>query len=121
MADFYIMEYLQVFITFPDRKTAGRVSRLLLDKRLAACVQVFGPVSSSYHWEGKVEQSREWLCLVKTARQHYQTLEQSVREIHPYKVPEIIALPVVRGYREYLRWLAGELNPVVKRSGKSVV
>ncbi|MGC8798417.1 MAG: divalent-cation tolerance protein CutA [candidate division WOR-3 bacterium] len=106
------MEYLQVFITVPDRRTAARISRVLLAERRAACVQVLGPVASSYHWQGRVEHSREWLCIVKTGRRHYRALERRVRQLHPYEVPEIIALPVSTGYRQYLEWLAGELKPV---------
>lgn len=113
------MGHLQVFISVPDKRTAQRIGQVLLGERLAACVQVLGPVASSYHWQGRVEQSREWLCIVKTTRSHYRQLEQRVREFHPYEVPEIIALPISAGSRQYLEWLAAELQPVKGRGRRT--
>lgn len=110
------MGYLQVFIAVPDKRTASRITRVLLKERLAACIQLIGPITSWYHWQGKLERSREWLCIAKTKTQHYRELEQRVQGIHPYEVPEIIALPISAGWRKYLDWLETELNPVNRRA-----
>lgn len=105
------MRYLQVFVSVPDRRTASRISRMVLKERLAGCVQIYGPIVSSYWWEGRIEQSREWLLLIKTDRAHYPPLEKRVREMHPYQVPEIIAMAINAGYQPYLKWLSSELIP----------
>ncbi|MCX7732684.1 MAG: divalent-cation tolerance protein CutA [candidate division WOR-3 bacterium] len=110
------MRYLQVFVPVPDRRTASRISRTLLEERLAGCVQISGPIVSSYWWEGKIEQSREWLLLIKTDKAHYPLLERRIRELHPYRVPEIIALAITAGYQPYLNWLVSELTASRSRS-----
>ena len=77
----------------------------LVERRLAACVQVVGPVESRYRWEGRVETATEWLCVAKTTAERYDELEAAIGELHSYDVPEILAVPVVRGSAAYLRWL----------------
>lgn len=105
-------EYLQVLTTVARREDAESMARLLLEKRLAACVQVSGPVTSLYWWEGKIEQAEEWYCLAKSERRLYRRLEAAIRGAHAYETPEIVAAPVVEGSEEYLAWLSGELAPV---------
>ncbi len=83
----------------------------LVDRRLAACVQVVGPVESRYRWEGRVETATEWLCVAKTTAERYDELEAAIGELHSYDVPEILAVPVVRGSAAYLRWLGDEAAP----------
>jgi periplasmic divalent cation tolerance protein len=100
---------VQVSTTLPDENTAQRVGRSLVEERLAACAQVVGPVSSSYWWRGAVEQSREWYCYLKTTTSAFPALRQRLEELHPYDVPEIIAVPVVEGSSEYLRWIEESL------------
>ncbi|NPV14763.1 divalent-cation tolerance protein CutA [candidate division WOR-3 bacterium] len=102
--------YLQVFITVPDRATARKITRTLLEKKLAACVQTIGPITSRYWWQGKIASSREYLCIAKTDRSSYSLLEKTVKALHPYEVPEIIALPIATGYHKYLDWLKVALN-----------
>ncbi len=82
-----------------------------MDERLAACVQVVGPVESRYWWEGSVETATEWLCVAKTTADRYDELEAAVRAVHSYDVPEVLAVPVVRGSEAYLRWLGDETSP----------
>lgn len=103
---------LQVVTTTASQEEAQTIAQALVSRRLAACVQVVGPIASTYHWQGKVETSQEWLCLIKTQRSHYGALEQAIGELHSYEVPEILALGVVAGSRGYLDWLGGELNDV---------
>ncbi|MBW2016199.1 MAG: divalent-cation tolerance protein CutA [Deltaproteobacteria bacterium] len=100
--------YLQVFVTVEKREEAERIAGRLLEERLAACVQIIGPVRSTYWWRGNIESSEEWLCLLKTREDLYDDLEETVRNIHSYEVPEILALPIVRGNPDYLKWLTEE-------------
>ncbi len=102
--------YLQVFITVPDRATARKITGALLEKKVAACVQTTGPITSRYWWRGKIAFSREYLCIVKTDRSSYPLLEKTVKALHPYEVPEIIGLPIATSYQKYLDWLKAALN-----------
>ena len=106
------MDVLQVTITAESREQAGALAGALLERRLAACVQVVGPVESRYWWEGTMETSTEWLCVVKTTDDRYDELEAAVRHLHSYDVPEILAVPVVRGSQPYLRWVGAETGQV---------
>ncbi|MFO7637749.1 MAG: divalent-cation tolerance protein CutA [bacterium] len=103
--------YLQVFTTLPGARAAHRLARELVCSRLAACAQVVGPVRSAYRWQGRVEEAREWLCLLKTSRRRFPALARAIRAAHPYEVPEIIALPIAAGSRTYLAWLDDSLRP----------
>lgn len=97
--------YLMVFCTCPDEAVAERLGRLLVDQRLAACVNILPGLTSIYRWQGKTEQGREHLLLIKTRENLYSALEQSLRESHPYELPEIIAVPITTGLPEYFRWI----------------
>lgn len=101
--------YLLVFVTVPDRETGKKVARHLLERRLAACINM-APIYSAYWWEGKIEEAEEVLLLVKTTSERLNDLVKEVKAVHPYQVPEIIAVPVVGGYREYLRWVERETS-----------
>lgn len=102
---------IQVLTTTGSREDADRIARSLVDERLAACVQVLGPITSTYRWQGAIEHGEEWLCLIKSHSDNYAELEQAIRRVHPYQVPEILAMPVVAGSQSYLEWLRGELKP----------
>lgn len=101
---------LQVFTTAHVRELAEQIAEQLVSRRLAACVQVVGPVLSVYRWEGKMDSSQEWLCIIKTRQARYAEVEATIRELHPYEVPEIIATPITAGAAAYLEWLAGATN-----------
>ena len=100
----------QVQATAGSREEADRVAAALLERRLAACVQVVGPVESRYWWEGRLETATEWLCLVKTTDDRVDEVVAVIQDVHSYDVPEIIALPVVAGSEAYLRWIAEVLT-----------
>lgn len=102
---------LQVQTTVDDRGVATSIARALVDERLAACVQVLGPIESTYRWEGAVEGASEWLLLVKTTDDAWPTLSARLATLHPYREPEVIALPVTRGSEGYLGWVRGEVRP----------
>ena len=97
--------------TTPSRVTAGRIARTLVDRRLAACVQIVGPIESIYRWQGRVETACEWLCLIKTTRSRFRAVAAAVESLHPYDTPEMVALPIVGGSPRYLEWLAASVRP----------
>ncbi|MBO3754944.1 MAG: divalent-cation tolerance protein CutA [Candidatus Brockarchaeota archaeon] len=103
-------EYIQVLTTTGKREDAVRIAKILLERKLAGCVQIIGPVSSSYWWKGKVEEAEEWLCIIKSKMDLYNELEETIKENHPYEIPEIIAIPIVSGNRSYLEWMNTELK-----------
>jgi periplasmic divalent cation tolerance protein len=97
--------YVQISTTAPSPEVADAIASALVERRLAACVQVVGPMASTYRWQGAIERAEEWLCLIKTVRDRYDAVAQAIRELHPYETPEIIATPIVAGDAEYLRWI----------------
>ena len=103
-------EALLVFSTFPDLPTAQRIGQILVEERLAACVNLLPKVESIYRWEGKVEQSDETLCLMKTTIGQYQQLESRIKALHPYEVPEVIAVSIAAGLPSYLNWAVAACN-----------
>ncbi|MCS6903631.1 MAG: divalent-cation tolerance protein CutA [Candidatus Bipolaricaulota bacterium] len=103
-------EYVQVITTTASQEEAERIARALLEKRLAACVQIVGPIESLYWWQGKIEQSQEWLCIAKSEHKLFARIEETIKALHSYKVPEILAVPVVAGSESYLRWLSEQVQ-----------
>jgi len=103
-------EFIQVITTVDSRENAVKIAERLLERRLAGCVQVSGPITSSYWWEGRIETSEEWYCVIKTAAGLYKDVEREIVSAHPYEVPEILALPVVDGSKPYLDWLADSMR-----------
>jgi len=103
-------EFIQVVTSIDSEGKAGEIARKLLEERLAACVQVLGPVRSRYWWEGKLEEAEEWLCLVKAKAADYERIESAIKAAHPYTVPEILAMPIATGNPDYLDWLRRETS-----------
>lgn len=101
-------EFVQVMTTIDSREGAQRLAKSIVEIRLAACVQVIGPITSTYWWQGKMETAEEWLCLMKTRREIYAKVEAHIRANHPYDEPEILVMPVVAGSQGYLDWITSE-------------
>ena len=99
---------LLLFTNAPDRDVAMRIARALVDARLAACVNVLSGCTSVYRWDGAVETAEEVPMIIKTRAGRYDEVEAAIRRLHPYELPEILAVPVVHGLSEYLEWVAGE-------------
>jgi periplasmic divalent cation tolerance protein len=99
-----------VFATFPDAETAERIVRIAVEERLAACANILPQIQSIYRWKGAVESATETLVLFKTTAAEYQQLEERIRELHPYEVPEVIAVPIESGQREYLTWISDSVG-----------
>jgi periplasmic divalent cation tolerance protein len=97
--------YVQVGTTAPDRATADRIASAAVTERLAACAHVDGPLQSTYRWQGAVETASEWSCRLKTTVERLPALMARIRELHPYDVPEIVALDIAAGDPAYLRWI----------------
>jgi len=104
-------DFLQMQTTLERQLDAERLATALVERRLAACVQIVGPIQSTYHWKGQIETAEEWLCLIKTRRELYDEVEHAIIELHPYQTPEIIAVPIVTGSEAYLGWVAEETRP----------
>ncbi|MFU8772102.1 MAG: divalent-cation tolerance protein CutA [Anaerolineales bacterium] len=103
--------FIVVLITAPSQEIGEKIATLLIEKRLAACVNITGPVQSLYTWEGKINQDEERLLIVKTKADIFEDkFVAAVQSIHPYDVPEIIALPITMGSRHYLDWLSEEIG-----------
>jgi periplasmic divalent cation tolerance protein len=102
------MHKLLVFTNLPDRASAERLAELLLEQRLAACVNILAPCRSVYRWKGAVQHDEEHPMLIKTSAERYAALEQALRQGHPYELPEIIAVPIEQGLPAYLDWVAAE-------------
>jgi periplasmic divalent cation tolerance protein len=94
-----------VLVMAGSEDEAATIARTLVDERLAACVNIIGPVRSIYRWRGAVEHAREHLLLIKTRARLYTKVERRVRELHSYEVPEVVALPFASGSHPYLEWL----------------
>jgi periplasmic divalent cation tolerance protein len=103
-------EYLQITTTIGARHDAERIAAELVSRRLAACVQISGPIQSTYRWQGAVETAEEWLCTAKTSRAQFVAIQAVVKQLHPYEVPELIATPIVAGSEAYLKWLGEQLS-----------
>jgi periplasmic divalent cation tolerance protein len=103
-------KYIQVITTIDTKEDAEKITEILLNRRLAGCIQIIGPVTSTYWWKNKIEKASEWLCIVKSTKNLFEEIKQSIREIHPYETPEIISIPIVNGDNDYLKWLQDKLK-----------
>ena len=99
------MEEIVVFITASDEDEASKIAKALVEARLAGCVNIIKDIRSIYSWQGKIEDEKEVLIVIKTQKILFYPLMERVKELHSYKVPEIIALPIIEGSEDYLKWL----------------
>jgi len=100
-----MIEPVEVVTTTETQEAAQRIARALVESRLAACVQIRGPIESIYRWKGKIETAEEWQCVAKTRRGLFVQLEQAIARLHTYEVPEILAVLIVEASRPYAEWL----------------
>ena len=101
--------YIQVLTTIDKKDDAEKIARAMVERKLAACVQIAGPISSIYRWKGNIESTQEWQCWIKSKAVLYEEIQEAIKSIHPYEVPEIIAIPIVTGSSQYLQWLENEI------------
>jgi periplasmic divalent cation tolerance protein len=103
-------DYLQVLTTTGSEAEAERIGSMLIERRLAACVQIIGPIASRYRWKDEIEEAREWQCVAKTEAPRYPEVEAAIREAHSYEEPEVVATPIVAGSSGYLGWISASLE-----------
>ncbi len=105
------MSAILVLTNLPDRVAAEKLADALIEKRVAACVNILAPCRSVYRWEGAVQHDEEHPVLIKSTRAAYPALEAQIRALHPYELPEIVAVPIERGLPAYLDWVAAQAQP----------
>jgi periplasmic divalent cation tolerance protein len=105
-----MQSYIQVTTTAETKEQAEKIAQYLVEQKLAACVQITGPITSIYRWKGKVETANEWLCLIKTRDNLFNKVEAAIKKMHSYETPEIVAMPIVKGSKEYLNWIDDQLR-----------
>lgn len=103
-------EFIVILVTAATTEEAETVADTLVRDRLVACANILGGVRSIFHWQGKIDEADEHLIIMKGRSEHFQRIEQRVRELHSYEVPEIIALPILAGSAPYLNWLRRETS-----------
>lgn len=103
-------EYCVVTATFPDKKTAKRIAKLIVEKKLAACVQVL-PVDSVYRWMGEIYEESEFKLFIKTRTEMFDKVAEQIRSNHSYEVPELVQIPVTGGSEDYLKWISDCTEP----------
>ncbi len=100
--------YIQISTTTETKELAQKIAKYLVEQKLAACVQISGPIESTYRWKGNIERASEFLCLIKTRTSLFKKVEAAIKKLHPYETPEIIAVPITQGSKDYLNWLDTE-------------
>ena len=103
-----ITEYIIVLVTAASEEEAASIGQTIVGERLAACVNIIRSVRSIYRWQGRIEDQQEVLMILKTRKVLFERLQERVKELHSYSVPEIIALPILEGSKQYLNWLGQE-------------
>ena len=98
-------EEIVVFVTAPGEEEAAKIARALVEAKLAACVNIISNIRSIYTWQGNIEDDSELLLIIKTRKSLFDDLSAKVRDLHSYDLPEVIALPIVAGSKEYLKWI----------------
>ncbi|MFH0763651.1 MAG: divalent-cation tolerance protein CutA [Candidatus Omnitrophota bacterium] len=106
-------DFIIVLVTCGSKKEAARLADSLLKKRLIACANIVPAVFSKFRWKGRVDSAGEALIIIKTTRERFKAIEREIKRLHSYDAPEIIAIPIIEGSKEYLRWV--EDNSKVKR------
>ena len=97
--------YIIVLVTVSSKQEGEKIAHFLLEKKLIACANIIGPVSSHFHWSGKIETAKEYVIILKSKQKLFGEICKAVKAMHSYEVPEIIALPIIEGSNEYLDWM----------------
>ena len=104
------MEYILIMVTASSKEEAEKIATTLLERKLIACANILGPVSSRFWWQGKIDSAEEYIIFMKTKRELFDQVADNVKQLHSYEVPEIIALPIVEGAKPYLEWINSSLT-----------
>ena len=103
-------DYIQIITTVESKDDAKKIAELLVDRRLAACVQIAGPVMSRFWWDGKINTAEEYQVIIKSRNDLFPEIESIITDVHTYDVPEILAIPILAAGKGYLNWLSEELK-----------
>ena len=104
------MDHILIVVTVPSKEEAEKIATALLKKKLIACANIFGPVVSHFWWQGKIDKAEEYIMFMKTKRELFKQVASNVKQLHSYEVPEIIALPIIEGFKPYLEWIDNSLS-----------
>jgi periplasmic divalent cation tolerance protein len=110
------MTGILVFVTVASKKEARKIMRILLDKHLIACANLLGPVESQFWWKGEIDEVKEYIVVMKSDEKLFKNLSETIKQVHSYDMPEILAVPMVKGWQPYLRWLNASLKPALDES-----
>ena len=102
--------YIIAITTTPSKNEAEKIAKILLEERLIACANIIGPVQSLFWWQGKIDEAQEHLILMKTRKDLFSKLSEKVKALHSYQIPEVIAVPIVEGFKPYMEWLESSLR-----------
>jgi periplasmic divalent cation tolerance protein len=105
-----MVRFIEVITTTDKKEDAKRITDSLVEGRLAACVQILGPIESTYRWKGRIEIAVEWMCIAKTRADMFKEVEKKILGMHPYEVPQIVGIPIAKGSKGYMDWLETELK-----------
>ena len=103
------MTNIVVVMTTANRLEAQKIAQNLLNRRLIACANIYGPIESHFWWQNKIEKAKEFLVLMKSHQKLFTKLSKAIKEMHSYEVPEILAIPIIEGFQPYLEWLNASL------------
>jgi periplasmic divalent cation tolerance protein len=103
-------QFIVVLVTATSIKEAEKITRALLNKKLAACVNIINNINSYFWWNKKIEKAKETLLIIKTVKKNFAQLKKEIKSIHSYEVPEIIALPIIKGNKNYLDWIVASIK-----------
>ena len=103
------MTYILAMVTTSSREEAEKIAITLLEKKLIACANIFGPASSRFRWQGKIDEAEEYVVFMKTEERLFEEVAKHVKRLHSYEIPEIIALPIIKGSKPYLEWISKNL------------
>jgi periplasmic divalent cation tolerance protein len=102
---------IQIVTTIDDKEKAQHIGKQLVQKRFASCVQIAGPIKSIYWWKGQIKEVVEWQCIIKSKKSHYKKIEEEIKRIHHYELPEIIAIDIDTALTGYAKWVEEETDP----------
>jgi periplasmic divalent cation tolerance protein len=105
-----MLDVIQVITTVDSEEDAQNIAGAVVGERLAACAQVIGPISSTYHWNGDITNAEEWMVILKSRTDLFPELDALIQQLHPYDVPELLAVPIIAAGRSYLDWINGQLK-----------
>ena len=101
-------KFVQILFTINNEEKANEITKKLLEQRVVSCVQIIGPTTSSYWWENWIQQTVEWVCLAKSKEEDFEQIESIIKSLHPFSVPDIVAIPISTGNIDYLKWIQEE-------------